>query len=67
MLELLERELGFGHVIRIRGSHYVTAADGERRNAKDRVGKGGRARTLRTALVTDRNLYKVATVVCVRD
>jgi len=40
---------------------------GERRKAKDWVGKGGRARTLRKARVTDRNLYEVATVVCVHD
>jgi len=67
LLELLERELGFGYVIRIRGNHYVTAADGERRKAKDWVGKGGRAKTLRTARVTDSHLYQVATVVCVQD
>jgi hypothetical protein len=67
LLELLEQQLGFGYVIRIRGNHYVTTAEGERRKAQDWVGKGGRATTLRQARVTDRNLYEVATVVCVQD
>ena len=67
LLEFLQRELGFGYVIRIRGNHYVTAVDGERRKAKDWVGKGGRAKTLRGARVTDSHLYEVPTVVCVQD
>jgi hypothetical protein len=67
LLELLEGELGFGYVIRVRGNHYVTDARGERRKARDWVGVGGRARTLRGARVTDRHEYRVATVVCVKD
>jgi len=67
LLELLERELGFGYVIRVRGNHYIIAASGERRKAQDWVGAGGRAKTLRDARVTDRHEYPVATVVCVKD
>lgn len=67
LLELLEHELGFGYVIRIRGSHYITDPKGERRKAQDWVGKGGRARTLRGIRLTDRNQYPVATAVCVQD
>lgn len=67
LLELLERELGFGYVIRVRGNHYVTTEKGERRKAQDWVGSGGRARTLRRARLTDRHDYPVETVVCVRD
>ncbi len=67
LLELLSSELGFGYVIRIRGNHYVTGTKGERRKAKDWVGIGGRARTLRNARVTARHDYPVATVVCLKD
>lgn len=67
LLELLEGELGFGYVIRIRGNHYITDAKGERRKAQDWVGSGGRARTLRHIRLTDRNHYPVATAVCVQD
>ena len=66
LLDLLENQLGFGYVIRVRGNHYITDAKGERRKAKDWVGVGGRARTLREARVTDRNEYRVATVVCLK-
>jgi len=67
LLELLTEELNFGYVIRIRGNHYVTSAKGQRRRAREWVGAGGRARTLRGARVTARNDYPVATVVCVKD
>ena len=66
LLDLLENQLGFGYVIRVRGNHYVTHTQGERRKAKDWVGAGGRAKTLRDARVTDRNEYPVATVVCTK-
>ena len=66
LLELLGSELGFGYVIRIRGNHYVTAATGERRKARDWVGVGGRARTLRQARVTVSHDYPVGTVVCLK-
>ncbi len=45
-------ELKFDYVIRFRGNIHVTAADGEMRTAADWVGRGGRARVLRDALVT---------------
>lgn len=67
LLELLERELGFGYVIRVRGNHYITDVTGERRKAQDWVGTGGRARTLRQIHLTDSNQYPVATAVCVQD
>ena len=55
LLGLLERELGFGYVIRVRGNHYMTDSKGERRQAQEWVGAGGRARTLRRLLLTDRH------------
>lgn len=67
LLDLLERELGFGYVIRIRGNHYITDSKGERRKAQDWVGPGGRPRTLRGIHLTDRNQYPVATAVCLQD
>ena len=67
LLELLERELGFGYVIRVRGNHYVIDAKGERRKAQDWVGRSGRAKTLRGVRLTDSHQYPVATVVCVKD
>ena len=44
----------------------MTNAKGERRRARDWVGNGGRARTLREATVTATNAYPMATVVCVK-
>ena len=67
LFALLEQELHFDYVIRIRGNHYITATNGERRKAAQWVGRNGRAKVLRGARVTDRNLYEVATVVCVQD
>lgn len=62
----LEQELGFGFVVRLRGHIHVSAANGERRRAKQWVGAQGRARTLRGATVTDSPGYRAATVVCVK-
>ena len=64
LFHFLEHELGFGYVIRFRGNIHVTNRKGETRLSADWVGKGGRARTLRHALVTARQ-YEVGTVVCV--
>ncbi len=64
LLDFLSEDLGFEHVIRIRGNIKVTSATGERRAAKDWVGRGGRARTLHQAEVTAAR-YPVGTVVCV--
>jgi len=62
---LLTDELKFDFVIRFRGNIRVTTADGEARTAAEWVGAGGRARTLRGAMVTA-DEYPVATVVCVQ-
>lgn len=64
LFEFLE-ELGFGHVIRMRGTVHVAAADGEVRPAADWVGKGGRARKLKDAEVTAAR-KRVGSVVCVQ-
>jgi hypothetical protein len=58
-------ELNFEYVIRLRGNIHVTNAKGETADAKDWVGAGGRARTLRGATVTEQH-FKVPTVVCVQ-
>ena len=44
----------------------MTSAKGERRRARDWIGSGGRARTLRQAQVTKSHAYPMATVVCVK-
>jgi len=66
LLEFLLNELGFSYVIRIRSNITVTSASGEKRKASDWVGKNGRIRTLRDAMITG-DRYPVATVVCVHD
>jgi len=66
LFEFLSTELGFDYVVRTRGHIYITAANGERRQASQWVGVNGRARTLRGAAVTDSHSYRVATVVCVK-
>ena len=60
-------DLGFGYVIRLPASYYVTSESGERRLASQWVGSAGRTRTLRAAQVTDTHLLTVGTVVCLRD
>jgi hypothetical protein len=65
LLEGLTETWGFGYVIRLRNNVHVTSAKGERRAARDWVGAGGRARTLRDALVTAEG-QPVPTVVCVK-
>src|SRR5664279_105492 len=64
LYRVLTEELKFDYLIRFRGNIKVTTAEGEERTALGWVGPGGRATTLRGALVTaDR--YQVGTVVCV--
>jgi hypothetical protein len=65
LYRMLTEELHFDYAIRFRGNIAVTAADGETRTAAEWVGKGGRARTLRSAAVTAIG-YPVGTVVCVQ-
>ena len=66
LYRLLSEQLHFAYVIRFRGNIGVTAADGETRTAARWVGRGGRARLLRGAMVTAEH-YRVGTVVCVQD
>ena len=66
LYQVLTEELKFDYVIRFRGNIHVTAADGEMRTAAAWVGRGGRARVLRGALVTAER-YQVGTVLCVQD
>jgi hypothetical protein len=56
-------ELGFNYVIRLKGNTRVGAADGTTRPAAAWVGKDGRARKLRDAMVTEA-LCPVGAVVC---
>src|SRR5215213_1577094 len=57
-------ELDLGYVIRLKGNTKVGAADGPTRPAGEWVGKGGRARKLRDAVVTEAQC-PVGAVVCV--
>ena len=66
LYHVLTEELKFDYVIRFRGNIQVTAADGEMRTAAAWVGRGGRARVLRDALVTAER-YQVGSVLCVQD
>lgn len=66
LLKLLSEELGFDYVVRLRNHYYITNAQGERRKAANWVGAGGRACTLRDAMLTDAHELPVATVVCVQ-
>ena len=64
LFEFLRHTLGFEFIIRIRGNITVTSAQGESRRAEEWLGKGGRAKLLRNALIT-LDGYEVPTVVCV--
>lgn len=55
-------QVGFEYVIRFRGNISVTPAQGETRLAVQWVGRGGRAKTLRDACVTQHG-YRVPTIV----
>lgn len=59
-------ELGFGYLIRFRGSIMVTSSSGETRRADEWMGSGGRAKLLRDATVT-KERYPVPTVLCAKD
>ena len=64
LFEFLLHTLGFEFIIRIRGNITVTSSGGESRRAEHWIGKGGRAKLLRNALIT-LDGYEVPTVVCV--
>jgi hypothetical protein len=65
-LEALGQDWGFKYVVRFRGNILVRSAAGEQRLAREWVGAGGRARTLRRAGLTQQG-YEVPTVVCMKD
>lgn len=65
LYDFLKIDLGFDFVIRFRGNISVSDKRGEKRNAQDWVGAGGRAKTLRYAKVTEEE-YEVPVVVCVK-
>jgi hypothetical protein len=60
------KELGFEDIMRFRRVVYVEAAAGERRQARDWLGMGGRMRVLRGARVTAEG-QPVPMVVCVQQ
>jgi hypothetical protein len=64
LFKFLRGTLGFDFIIRIRGNITVTSARGESRPAEEWIGRGGRAKLLRNALVT-LDGYQAPTVVCV--
>lgn len=65
-LDFIQGLKQFDYVIRFRGKTTVTNNAGESRPAKDWVGQGGRAKTIRDARLTRKGL-EVATIVCVHD
>jgi hypothetical protein len=65
-MDFLHDLCGFDFVIRFRGGTVVESDKGESRQAKDWVGRGGRARMLKNAKITKKG-YEVATVVCMQD
>ena len=56
LFKYLGKDLGFGYVIRLPASYYVTSESGVRRLASQWVGPAGRTRTSRRAQVTDAHL-----------
>jgi hypothetical protein len=65
LYDFLKSDLGFDFVIRFRGNIKVISKQGEKRNADDWVGAGGRAKTLRHAKITT-EAYEVPRVICVK-
>lgn len=65
LYEMLEKELGFGYIIRFKANIEVTSAKGETRAAGDWVPRNGRAKVLRNARVTGQG-HEVGAVVCVK-
>jgi hypothetical protein len=64
-LYALLKEFGFSYVVRFRGVVHVTSATGETRTAAQWVPEGGKARMLKGALVTAKQM-PVGAVVCVK-
>lgn len=61
------KKLRFNYVIRFKGNIKVYDKDGNEKNAKDWVGKKGRAKRLDNAKVTATNRQPIPTVICVQD
>jgi len=61
------KELGFNYVIRFKGNIKVYDKDGNVKDAKDWVGKNGRAKRLDNAKVTATNREPIEIVICVQD
>ena len=66
MYNLLD-ELEFGYVIRFKGSVMVYDEEGNRKKAKEWIGKNGRAKRLNNAKVTAANRKSMPSVVCVQE
>jgi Transposase DDE domain len=62
----LKEELGFDYLIRLRANFYVEAEGGEVRKAAEWVGRKGRMRVLRNALVTAQRAA-VPVIICVQE
>ncbi len=62
----LKEELGFDDLIRLRANFYVEAEGGEVRKAAEWVGRKGRMRVLRNALVTAQRAA-VPVIICVQE
>jgi DDE family transposase len=62
----LKEELGFDYLIRLRANFYVEAEGGEVRKAAEWVGRKGRMRVLRNALVTAQRA-DVPVIICVQE
>ena len=65
-LEFIQGLKNFDYIIRFRGNTTVTDSKGQTKPAKEWVGTGGRARTIRDAKLTRKGL-DVSTIVCVHD
>jgi len=65
-LEFIQGLKNFDYIIRFRGNTTVTDSKGQTKPAKEWVGAGGRARTIRDAKLTRKGLY-VSSIVCVHD
>jgi len=66
LFDFLKNELKFKYKIRIRGNINIVDNKGEKRTAKEWVGKSGRTKTIRKAKVTHEE-YEVGTVVCTQQ
>jgi len=59
-------KLEFDYVVRFKSNIFVTSRDGERRTAKEWVGKNGRAKRLENAEITKEFEKEIPVVICVQ-